>query len=162
MAYLGSEERDLKKYLVWKDTASTLAFIVGPDPGGLMYSLFGRGVMGDNTNGILFVIFFLSNGFSFASMSVMLFMKNIETNKKVLKTTTSTTNEKANESNSKKLYTTTDNDKADIKDNEESNGSKTEMLISWPHKTKLWTGVVSVACELALYHSSLLQNPFEF
>ena len=162
LAYLGSEGRDLIKYLAWKDAASTLVFIVGPALGGLIYSLFGRGIMGDNTNGISFVIFFLGDGFSFASMSMMLFMGIIETDKRVLKTTTSTTNEKANRSNSKKIYTTTDNHKADTKDNEESKGSKTEILISCPHGTKLWTGVISVACESALHHSPLLQNPFEF
>jgi len=169
LADLGSESGDLTKYLAWKDAASTLAFIVGPSLGGLIYSLFERGVMGDNTNGISFVIFCSAMASLVASMSVMLFMKNIEKDKKVLKTTTSTTNEQANVSNSKQISTT---DQADTKGNEESKGSKTEMLISCPLGTKLWTGVASVACVSALYHAadsaffaffpSLLQNRLNF
>ncbi|KAL7541141.1 hypothetical protein ACHAXR_012082 [Thalassiosira sp. AJA248-18] len=144
---------DLSKYLSWKDAASTLAFIVGPVLGGLVYQLFGRGIIGDPTsNQISFVIFCSAMASLIASMSVMLFVKDNE----------------VNGSSSKQKNGTA---KVEIKDEGGSNGSSTE-LIACPLGTTLWTGVASVACVSALYHAadstffaffpSLLQNKLNF
>jgi len=78
-AYLadrGSEgnKRDLTKYLAWKDASSTLAFIVGPMLGGLLYN--GRKNIVDNTGGLSFVIRFSAISSLVASLAVALFMKN--------------------------------------------------------------------------------------
>lgn len=171
-AYLadrGSESGKLSKYLAWKDAASTLAFIAGPVLGGLVYQLFGRGAVGaDTTNQISSVIFCSAIASLFASLSVTMFMKDLKKDK------LSTTNEKDNGMiNSKQISTTNDSAKvgADGKESESKSSSKTE-IISCPLGTKLWTGVMSVACVSALYHAadstffaffpSLLQNRLGF
>eukprot|EP00584_Thalassiosira_punctigera_P016665 CAMPEP_0172556960 /NCGR_PEP_ID=MMETSP1067-20121228/70389_1 /TAXON_ID=265564 ORGANISM="Thalassiosira punctigera, Strain Tpunct2005C2" /NCGR_SAMPLE_ID=MMETSP1067 /ASSEMBLY_ACC=CAM_ASM_000444 /LENGTH=434 /DNA_ID=CAMNT_0013345907 /DNA_START=428 /DNA_END=1732 /DNA_ORIENTATION=- len=148
-AYLadkGSLEGELAKYLAWKDAASTLAFIVGPALGGLLYALFGRGAMiVGNSKQISYVILCSAVASIFASMSVMLFMENVERDQK--------NNEKTDGLNSKQISTANDSDKRCTKGKEESKGAETD-IIACPLGTKLWTGVVSVACVSALYHAA--------
>ena len=128
-AYLadrGSEgnRRDLTKYLAWKDASSTLAFIVGPVLGGLLYRGGKNGV--DNTGGLSFVIRFSAMCSLVASLSVASFMKSKD---------------------GKEKTSSTDSDKNVVK-------RKEQELIACPLGTKLWTGVATVAAVSALYHAA--------
>ena len=165
-AYLadrGSEgnRRDLSKYLSWKDASSTLAFIVGPVLGGLVYQIFGGGGVGgagDESNRISIVILFSAMASLFAAMSVAIFVRNKESRYTP-----------ASSPSFDKEYA--ESPAVDAKDDEKSAVYKTE-IIACPLGTNLWTGVASVACVSALYHAadstffaffpSLLQNRLNF
>ena len=142
-AYLadrGSEgnKGDLSKYLAWKDAASTLAFIAGPVLGGLVYQIGKLGAVGgDNSKQISFVIFCSAVASLFASMSIMLFVKNTGQHKKKPKSS----------------LAENDTVDADTSDKGESREESSE-IIACPLGTRLWTGVVSVACVSALYHAA--------
>jgi len=156
-AYLadkGSEgnRAKLTKYLAWKDAASTMAFIVGPMLGGLLYQ-GGKRVV-DNTKSISFVILCSAIASLFASFSIITCVKNNTTKEadvpKTVKATTNSTTASSTEFNTK-----TEN-----------------FIISCPLGTRLWTGVATVAGVSALYHAadstffaffpSLLQNRLNF
>ncbi|KAL7514234.1 hypothetical protein ACHAXN_012974 [Cyclotella atomus] len=131
-AYLadrGSEgnKRDLTKYLAWKDASSTMAFIVGPVLGGLLYRGGKNGL--DNTGGLSFVIRFSAMCSLVASLSVATFMKSKDSNKETA------ARQSAGEDN-------------------HLDAKKSEELIACPLGTKLWTGVATVACVSALYHAA--------
>ena len=132
-AYLadrGSEgdKRDLTKYLSWKDASSTMAFIVGPVLGGLLYR-GGKNAV-DNTGGLSFVIRFSAMCSLIASLSVATFMKNKDSNRNAAVTNQSTDENKVQQTN------------------------KVPELITCPLGTKLWTGVATVAAVSALYHAA--------
>ncbi|KAL7500017.1 hypothetical protein ACHAWT_007972 [Skeletonema menzelii] len=156
-AYLadrGSEgnRAELAKYLAWKDAASTLAFIIGPVLGGLLYQGVESAV--DNTKSIAFVILCSAVASLFASISIITCVKSKNTEytdipKDVKPTKPSTT-----------LSVMESNEKAK------------SSIISCPLGTRLWTGVATVAGVSALYHAadstffaffpSLLQNRLNF
>lgn len=160
-AYLadrGSEHNgaDLTKYLAWKDAASTLAFIVGPLIGGLLYQ-GGKSVVDNNTKSISFVIMCSAVASLVASLSIITCVKsNITATKKFTTSNASTSNHSPTESEIE----------ADA-DAEKSSG-----IIACPLGTRLWTGVATVAGITALYHiadsaffaffPSLLQNRLNF
>lgn len=132
-AYLadkGSEggKRDLTKYLSWKDASSTMAFIVGPVLGGLLYR-GGKNAV-DNTGGLSFVIRFSAMCSLIASLSVATFMKNKDSNGNVAATNQATGESKVQQTN------------------------KVSELVTCPLGTKLWTGVATVAAVSALYHAA--------
>ena len=156
-AYLadrGSEGNgaELAKYLAWKDAASTLAFIIGPVLGGLLYQ--GVESVVDNTKSIAFVILCSAVASLFASFSIITCVKpqnkEVEGVPKDIKPATSSTTASATEPNEKAK----------------------SSIISCPLGTRLWTGVASVAGVSALYHAadstffaffpSLLQNRLNF
>ena len=159
-AYLadrGSEGNgaELAKYLAWKDAASTLAFIIGPVLGGMLYQ--GVESLVDNTKSIAFVILCSAVASLFASFSIITCVKPQSTEvaadaTKDAKPATNSTTANAMESNEK----------------EKAKSS----IISCPLGTRLWTGVASVAGVSALYHAadstffaffpSLLQNRLNF
>jgi DHA1 family tetracycline resistance protein-like MFS transporter len=154
-AYLadrGSEgnRRDLSKYLAWKDASSTLAFIVGPALGGLVYQIFGGSGVVDESNRISIVILFSAMASLFAAVSVSLFVNNKGSGDKLAKASALSADKKHAE---------------DLAMDE-------EKIVSCPLGSKLWTGVASVACVSALYHAadstffaffpSLLQNRLNF
>jgi len=156
-AYLadkGSEgnRAELTKYLAWKDAASTMAFIVGPMLGGLLYQ-GGKRVV-DNTKSISFVILCSAVASLLASFSVITCVKNNTTKEvAVPKAVNATTN-------------------STIASSTESNTKADKSIISCPLGTRLWTGVATVAGVSALYHAadstffaffpSLLQNRLNF
>jgi MFS family permease len=155
-AYLadrGSEGNgaDLTKYLAWKDAASTLAFIVGPMLGGLLYQ-GGKSVV-DNTKSISFVIMCSAFASLAASVSIIACVKNNIT-KYVTVPKPAATNS-----------TTTSVIESDAK-------AESSAIVSCPLGTRLWTGVVTVAGVTALYHvadstffaffPSLLHNRLHF
>lgn len=155
-AYLadrGSEGNgiELTKYLAWKDAASTMAFIIGPMLGGLLYQ-GGKSVV-DNTKSIAFVILCSAVASLLASFSIITCVKNQNT--KVL----------AVPKNDKAATNTTD-----VGATESS--EKADTIISCPLGTRLWTAVATVAGVSALYHvadstffaffPSLLQNRLNF
>eukprot|EP00585_Thalassiosira_rotula_P008188 CAMPEP_0196144326 /NCGR_PEP_ID=MMETSP0910-20130528/15885_1 /TAXON_ID=49265 /ORGANISM="Thalassiosira rotula, Strain GSO102" /LENGTH=555 /DNA_ID=CAMNT_0041405953 /DNA_START=13 /DNA_END=1677 /DNA_ORIENTATION=+ len=158
-----AKKGDLAKYLAWKDAASTLAFIVGPALGGLLFTLFGHGSPVDVSKQISCVILCSAVASIFASLSLMVFMKNVQKDDGV--------NQKTNGNNSKQTSNTVDNDKVDSKDKSESKQSNSGIT-ACPLGTRLWTGVASVACVSALYHAAdsaffaffppLLQNRLNF
>ena len=156
-AYLadrGSEGNgaELSKYLAWKDAASTMAFIVGPMLGGLLYQ-GGKSAV-DNTKSISFVILCSAVASLLASFSITTCVKDNTTKEvdstKAVKATTNSTSSSATESNEK----------------------VESSIISCPLGTRLWTGVATVAGVSALYHAadstffaffpSLLQNRLNF
>lgn len=159
-AYLadrGSEGNgaELAKYLAWKDAASTLAFIIGPVLGGMLYQ--GVESLVDNTKSIAFVILCSAVASLFASLSIITCVKPQSAEvaadaAKDAKPATNSTTGNAMESNEK----------------EKAKSS----IISCPLGTRLWTGVASVAGVSALYHAadstffaffpSLLQNRLNF
>ncbi|KAL9189139.1 hypothetical protein ACHAXT_011629 [Thalassiosira profunda] len=155
----GEEKGNLARYLAWKDAASTLAFIVGPVFGGLVYQLFGRGVDG-NSKQISFVILCSAMASLLASAAVTLFVKPS-------RATASGAEGKVG-SVSEAQSTSDDGASEEAKDETQS---KTE-IVSCPLGTTLWTGVASVAVVSALYHAadsaffaffpSLLQNSLGF
>ena len=126
LADTGSEgnKRDLSKYLAWKDASSTLAFIVGPVLGGLLYQ-GGKNAV-DNTGSLAFVIRFSAICSLLASASVALLVKGKDEN-------TSNNN---------------------CKDEDVDCEPPKPEIISCPLGTKLWTGVVTVAVVSALYHAA--------
>ena len=151
---------DLSKYLAWKDAASTLAFILGPVFGGLVYHLCGKGITeiaNGESNRISFVILCSAVASLLASMAIMLCVKNTENGKKLHRAPDSTEGNKKCEA---RYIVNATNDG-------ECNVSTTE-LISCPLGSTLWTGVASVAVVSSLYHAadstffaffpSLLQN----
>lgn len=130
-AYLadkGSEgnRKDLTKFLAWKDASSTLAFIVGPLLGGLLYT--GGKNAADNTGALSFVIRFSAMSSILASLAVSLFVKDKPRKK---------------DSTGQSL----DEDKNYPKE-------KSSEIISCPLGTKLWTGVATVAAVSTLYHAA--------
>jgi len=187
----GENKGNLAKYLAWKDAASTLAFIVGPVLGGLIYSLFGKGatalgVSTDSSSSVIskqisFVILCSAIASLVASLSVMLFVKNTDKDNEMLG------KQQAKESrvvlasaeSEDKVNNGTANDNS-IKDKDTTNNNKSKTssndssieIIACPLGSKLWTGVVSVAIVSALYHAadstffaffpSLLQNRLNF
>ncbi|KAL7548933.1 hypothetical protein ACHAWF_012197, partial [Thalassiosira exigua] len=161
-AYLadrGSEagKDELTKYLAWKDAASTLAFIAGPALGGFVYQLFGSGAVGNNSGQLSFVIFSSAMASLFASISVLLFVKNTGGRGK---TNAATTNQEPSKNG------------IDSRDKIEDQNKASTEIMACPLGSKLWTGVASVACVSALYHAadstffaffpSLLQNKLKF
>jgi MFS family permease len=131
-AYLadrGSEgnKRDLTKYLAWKDASSTMAFIVGPVLGGLLYRGGKNGL--DNTGGLSFVIRFSAVCSLVASLSVAMFMNSKDPNN------SSATRQSTGE-------------------NKHLDAEKSAELIACPLGTRLWTGVATVAAVSALYHAA--------
>ena len=182
----GTNKGKLSKYLAWKDAASTLAFIVGPVLGGLVYSLYDTGsslLWGNGgtvlTNQISFVILCSAMASLIASASVMLFVKNTDKDNKMLgkdvkgsATASATSTAKEDSDASKSTDDGANNDtQNNSASNESNNGDNTE-IISCPLGSKLWTGVVSVAVVSGLYHAadstffaffpSLLQNVLGF
>ncbi|KAL3781101.1 hypothetical protein ACHAW5_005008 [Stephanodiscus triporus] len=154
-AYLadrGSEgyRRDLSKYLAWKDASSTLAFIVGPTLGGLVYQIFGGSGVVDESNRISIVILFSAIASVFAAVSVSIFVNNKGSGDKLAKTAALSAD----------------------KEHAEGHAMDEEKVVSCPLGSTLWTGVASVACVSALYHAadstffaffpSLLQNRLNF
>mmetsp|Transcript_16017 Transcript_16017/g.24223 ORF Transcript_16017/g.24223 Transcript_16017/m.24223 type:complete len:554 (-) Transcript_16017:31-1692(-) len=143
---------ELSKYLAWKDAASTMAFIVGPVLGGLLYQ-GGKSVV-DNTKSISFVILCSAVASLLASFSIITCVKDqtakVVPDPKGVKVATNSTTASAMESK----------EKAD------------SSIISCPLGTRLWTGVATVAGVSALYHAadstffaffpSLLQNRLSF
>ena len=168
---------NLAKYLAWKDAASTLAFIVGPVLGGLVYQFFAPVLGGgDNvTNQISFVILCSAMASLVASLSVMLFVKNTDKDNTMLRKTVKDEGvEIGNDSSEQNTSTTdtgsdTEKPRTDIDKTYDSNGTE---IISCPLGSTLWTGVASVAVVSALYHAadstffaffpSLLQNRLGF
>lgn len=152
---------DLTRYLAWKDAASTLAFIVGPVLGGLVYQLFGRGVVDGNSRQISCVILCSAMASMLASASIMLFVKNTKKNKIHSYKVAESKNDEANAASTPREAT-----------KDEGVTSPTSEIVSCPLGTKLWTGVATVACVSALYHAadsalfaffpSLLQNSLGF
>jgi DHA1 family tetracycline resistance protein-like MFS transporter len=158
------ERRNLPKYLAWKDASSTLAFIVGPVLGGLVYQLVGgagAGGVGDESNRISIVILFSAVASLFAATSVAFLVHSKDSRGKLAHASaTSIDKENAN------------CPAADSEDCENSGGYETDDIVSCPLGTRLWTGVASVACVSALYHAadstffaffpSLLHNRLNF
>ena len=136
---------DLTKYLAWKDAASTMAFIVGPILGGLLYQ-GGKSVV-DNTKSISFVILCSAIASLLASFSII---------------TCVTTQSRSNKAAAA----------TDVKDTRSVEGNEDQSIISCPLGSRLWTGVATIACVSALYHvadstffaffPSLLQNRLGF
>jgi len=187
----GENKGNLAKYLAWKDAASTLAFIVGPVLGGLIYSLFGKGVtvLGVSTDSsssviskqISFVILCSAIASLVASLSVMLFVKNTDKDNQILKkqqtkksgavAASVESEDKVNDGTAVDNSINDDSKDTTNKSNKSSNDSSIE-IIACPLGSKLWTGVVSVAIVSALYHAadstffaffpSLLQNRLNF
>lgn len=132
-AYLadrGSEgsKRDLTKYLAWKDASSTMAFIVGPILGGLLYR-GGKNAV-DNTGGLSFVIRFSAICSLIASMTVALCMKD------------------------KDSISITKSENQSTEGSTDTETKKAPELMTCPLGTKLWTGVATVAAVSALYHAA--------
>jgi DHA1 family tetracycline resistance protein-like MFS transporter len=158
------ERRDLPKYLAWKDASSTLAFIVGPVLGGLVYQLVGGvgvGGVGDESNRISIVILFSAVASLFAAMSVAFLVQSKDDRGKLAQA----------------YATSADNvipdcPTVDIEGCENGGKYETDEIVSCPLGTRLWTGVASVACVSALYHAadstffaffpSLLHNRLNF
>eukprot|EP00804_Cyclotella_cryptica_P020665 CCRYP_003464-RA/>CCRYP_003464-RA protein AED:0.45 eAED:0.45 QI:0/-1/0/1/-1/0/1/0/356 len=128
LADKGSEgnRKDLTKYLAWKDASSTLAFIVGPVLGGLLYT-GGKSAV-DNTGALSFVIRFSAISSLIASLAVALFVKDKD-----------------------RKTDTTGQSFAEDKDHPKKKPSE---IISCPLGTKLWTGVATVAAVSTLYHAA--------
>lgn len=138
------EKGDLTNYLSWKDAASTLAFIVGPVLGGLLYQ-GGKSVVGsDNSKRISFVIRFSALASLLASTSIMLFVKNTEKDINLRKAPASN------------VTTNDDDSNVIVQENnfEDKSANKPSEIIACPLGTKLWTGVVTVAAVSALYHAA--------
>lgn len=173
----GGGRRDLSKYLSWKDASSTLAFIIGPVLGGLVYQIFGGGsggaMMGggagsDESNRISIVILFSAVASLIAAMSVTVFVRNKESGSYAMTKASSPSSSDEENAESPAVVDAKDDDDDD---DEKSHVHKTE-IIACPLGTKLWTGVASVACVSALYHAadstffaffpSLLQNRLNF
>lgn len=143
---------ELTKYLAWKDAASTMAFIIGPVLGGLLYQ-GGKSVV-DNTKSIAFVIFCSAVASLLASFSIITCVKNQNTNVVAV-----SKDDKAATTNSTASAT-------------ESSEKADSSIIACPLGTRLWTGVATVAGVSALYHAadstffaffpSLLQNRLNF
>ena len=121
----GNNKQLLTKYLAWKDASSTLAFIVGPVLGGLLYQ-GGKNAM-DKTGGLSFVIRFSAMCSLVASIAVGTFMKSKSSSKIKSEVNSSSTIEET---------------------------KKPAELISCPLGTRLWTGVATVAAVSALYHAA--------
>lgn len=138
--------KDLSKYLAWKDAASTLAFILGPLLGGLVYQLCEKGAVGaehGESNRISFVILCSAVASLLASMSIMLFVKNTTNGKKIPGTSTSIDGNSKNEESV--IVNATKDGEGD---------ASTTDLISCPLGSTLWTGVASVAVVSSLYHAA--------
>ena len=140
----GCGRGDLSKYLAWKDAASTLAFILGPVFGGLVYQLCGKGFVGGESNRISFVILCSAVASLLASLAIMLFVQNSESreNVSVGSPSTDSKNNKQDEDCIAKATT-------DIACDE-----STTELISCPLGSTLWAGVASVAVVSSLYHAA--------
>ena len=139
----------------------------------MVYSLFGKVIGSGGDTPLSFVIFCSAMASLFASLSVTLFVKdNVKeeegkSNNNANATTKS--DEKVNGTSGSKQSSSTNPKEREDK---EEVSNETEMLISCPLGTRLWTGVVSVACVSALYHAadsaffaffpSLLQNKLGF
>ncbi len=119
LADVGIKEGRLPKYLALRDAASTMAFIVGPLIGGLMFDLR-RSIT--TTQSLAFVITISSIASLLAGLVVAFAVRN-----------DSPTNLKRN------------NDAADIKQNNGLHEIKEEeALVSCPLGKSLWTGVATV------------------
>lgn len=125
---------ELTKYLAWKDAASTMAFIIGPVLGGLLYQ-GGKNVV-DNTKSIAFVIMCSAVASLLASLSIITCVKNQNT-----KVAAVSKDDNA-ATNSTTVSATESSEKAD------------NSIISCPLGTRLWTGVATVAGVSALYHAA--------
>ncbi|KAL3827385.1 hypothetical protein ACHAXA_003119 [Cyclostephanos tholiformis] len=153
----------LSKYLAWKDASSTLAFIVGPVLGGLVYQVFGGDGLdgaGDESNRISIVILFSAIASLFAAMSVALLVQNKDGSDRLARASVPSADEEI-----------ADGPTVDT-ENHENGGVYETDIVSCPLGTRLWTGVASVACVSALYHAadstffaffpSLLHNRLNF
>ena len=188
---VGDNKGNLSKYLAWKDAASTLAFIVGPVLGGLIYSLFGKGATAlgvSDTSSVIskqisFVILCSAIASLVASLSVILFVKNTDKDNQMLGkqltkksgAAVSASGESEDKVNDGTAVDNSINDKdkdTTNKSNPSSSNDSSIEIIACPLGSKLWTGVVSVAIVSALYHAadstffaffpSLLQNRLNF
>jgi len=142
----GGGRGELSKYLAWKDAASTLAFILGPVFGGLVYQLCGRGVLGvtGESNRISFVILCSAVASLLASMAIMLFVKNTGSSGVKIPRSPAVAHDNKNEDKDTIIDATKDG---------ECDTSTTE-LISCPLGSTLWAGVASVAVVSSLYHAA--------
>merc|ERR1719491_335511 len=107
----GNNGEDLARYLSWKDAACTLAFIVGPTLGGLLYE---SDKSFSNSRRISFVILCSAVGSLLASVSVALFVKNTEKGKELrMKIPQAERNHLSTEATKAKSVTTIDKSKSD-------------------------------------------------
>mmetsp|Transcript_25561 Transcript_25561/g.53796 ORF Transcript_25561/g.53796 Transcript_25561/m.53796 type:complete len:572 (+) Transcript_25561:133-1848(+) len=166
-AYLADRGKngDLTTFLAWRDAASTLAFIVGPVLGGLLYQGAKQSVgavravsdVTDNTNRISSVIQFSAIASLLASAAIAGFVKPHNAD---------------DDLQSQQSTGYRENDPSDVSDGVKSIKKESYQIVSCPLGTKLWTGVATVAVVSALYHSadstffaffpSLLQHQLKF
>lgn len=160
----GSNKGILTRYLAWKDAASTMAFILGPALGGLAYQLSGVGGAADNSTRIARVIFCSAIASLAASASVLACVRE-KRSMKVAKT-------KAAPDDATEVSETSESGPASSTKLEKDAAQSNSEIVACPLGTRLWTGVVSVACVTGLYHVAdstffaffpvLLQNKLGF